>query len=86
MESFFEIGENYLIRTVTMTVTGKIKAIGAQEILLSDAAWIADTGRFHNAVKDSVFSEVEPFVEDVIVGRGGLVDATKIKNLPRTQK
>lgn len=54
-----------------MTVTGKLEKVFDNELLLSNAAWIADTGRFHNAVKDGSFDEVEPFVNDVIVGRGG---------------
>ena len=78
-ESIWEIGENYLIRTVTMTLTGKLKIIGDKELVLSDAAWIADTGRFSEALEDQdKFNEVEPFKNDVIVGRGSIVDASKI--------
>ena len=85
--SIWKIGKNYLVRTVTMTTTGKLKAVTEQELLFSDAAWIADTGRFSVSLKDSDnFSEVEPFVNDVIVGRNSIIDATEIIKLPREMK
>ena len=52
------------------------------ELILEDAAWIADTGRFSDAI-----NEVEPFPDGkVIVSRGALIDAVKINSLPREQK
>jgi hypothetical protein len=83
----YVIGENYFIRTVTMALTGKLKSVGAQELVLTDAAWIADTGRFMPAVASAEFSEVEPFPEgkEVIVGRAAIIDAVSIPLLPRTQ-
>jgi len=83
----FEIGKNYLIRTVTMIDTGRVVEVGPQEIVLEDAAWIADTGRFAGALQSVEFSEVEPFPEGrVILGRGALIDAIQIPSLPRKQK
>ena len=85
--SAWEIGENYLIRTVTMIDTGRVVAVTQQEIILEDAAWIADTGRFSEAVEKAEFGEVEPFPAGrVILGRGAIIDAVKIKTLPRRQK
>jgi hypothetical protein len=85
--SAWDIGENYLIRTVTMIDTGRLVAITAQELVLENAAWIADTGRFADAVEKAEFGEVEPFPAGrVIVGRGSIVDAVKIKTLPRSQR
>lgn len=70
------IGKAYLIRTVTMTLTGRIVAVYQQELELEDAAWIADTGRFHEALQHGTLNEVEPFPDSrVIVGRGSIVDA-----------
>lgn len=87
MEISFEVGEAYLIRTVTMYYTGRVKSITDYDIVLSDAAWIADTGRFHDALTSGELSEVEPFVDDVIVSRGSIVDATKWNHkLPMVQK
>lgn len=86
-DSPWEIGENYLTRTVTMTISGKLKAIYAQELVFEQAAWIADTGRFSEALEDQEkFNEVEPFKNDVIVNRGSIVDSTKILKLIRKLK
>lgn len=72
----FEIGKMYLIRTVTMYYVGRIKAVTDSDLVLEDAAWVADTGRFYDALKTGEVSEVEPFLDEVIVNRGALVDAT----------
>jgi len=85
---FWQVGGLYMIRTVTMIVTGKLVAIDDHEITLTNAAWIADTGRYAQAVESAEFAEVEPYpdIRDVAVGRGALVDAVQIPKLPRTQK
>ena len=76
------IGKKYFIRTVTMHLTGELVSVGPQELVLKDAAWIADSGRFNEAVKDiSKCNEVEPFTAPVIVGRGSIVDATEISSI-----
>ena len=84
----YKIGKNYLIRTVTMTLTGRVVSVGQQDIVLMDAAWIADTGRYANAVASADFNEVEPYPDgqEVIVGRASVIDATTIPSLPRKQK
>lgn len=54
------VGQELFIRTVTYHMTGKVvKRMGAF-IQLEDAAWIADSGRFNEAIKDGTLSEVEP--------------------------
>jgi hypothetical protein len=81
------IGRAYLIRTVTMIQTGRLVAVYEKELVLSDAAWIADTGRFADALIENKFSEVEPFPDGhVIVGRGAVIDAVEINVTPREQK
>lgn len=84
MDTPFKIGKNYLIRTVTMTLVGELTFVGDKELVLTKASWIADTGRFHNALKDGIEtlspSEIEPFLDDVIVGRGAIVDATEYRH------
>ena len=85
----FEVGENYFLRTVTHHFTGKLVAVHAMEIVLTQAAWIADDGRFADAVKEGKFNEVEPFPSDaeVIINRASLVDALKVAfKLPCSQK
>lgn len=83
----WEVGRIYLIRTVTMIDTGRLVAVTPQELVLEDAAWIADTGRFTQAVEKAEFGEVEPFPTGrVIIGRGSIIDAVQITLAPRLQK
>lgn len=83
----WEIGKIYLIRTVTMIDTGRLVAVTPHELVLEDAAWIADTGRFADALQSASFNEVEPFPAGrVIVGRGAIIDAVQIGTTSREQK
>lgn len=85
----YKIGQGYFIRTVTMSYTGIITAVHAQEIELSSACWIADTGRFHKALKGEWDSnaEHEPFPAPIGIGRGSIVDFCPINfNLPNEAK
>lgn len=83
----FEIGKLYFIRTVTMHLLGKLEWVGQQELRLSQASWVADSGRFHDALKTGKLNEVEPFIMPIIVGRGSIVDATEWSfDLPKEQK
>jgi hypothetical protein len=84
----WEIGKNYVIRTVTMIQVGKLLEVGDKELVLEDAAWVADTGRWKNFLHEGKTSEVEPFPDGtVIVGRGSIIDATIWKHeLLRNQK
>lgn len=85
--SAWKIGACYLIRTVTMIDTGRLVAVGEHELVLEDAAWIADSGRFSEVLLSYNFSEVEPFPDgQVIIGRGAIIDAVEIKTLPRQKK
>ena len=86
-DSHWEIGQPYMIRTVTMIDTGILVAVTPQELILEEAAWIPDTGRFADAVAKAEFGEVEPFPTGrIIIGRGALIDAVRIKLAPRGQK
>ena len=86
-DSHWKIGSPYLIRTVTMIDTGRLVAVTDKELVLEDAAWIADTGRFAEAVAKAEFGEVEPFPEGrVIIGRGAIIDAVTINKVNRSQK
>ena len=54
------IGGKFFFRTVTYHMVGKvIKRLGTF-LELEDASWVADSGRFMNAIKDGVLREVEP--------------------------
>lgn len=84
----WQVGDLLFIRTVTYAVTGRLVAIGKQELVFLDAAWVSDTGRYMGAVETGVFKEVEPYPHDrpVVVGRAAIIDATEIPQLPRDQK
>ena len=57
----FDVGKSYLIRSVTMYYTGRLASVTDTDLVLEDAAWIADTGRFATALKTGELNEVEPF-------------------------
>lgn len=54
------IGQAFFFRTVTYHLTGRVKKVIGNIVELEKAAWIADSGRFMNAIKDGKLSEVEP--------------------------
>lgn len=83
----YRVGEKYFIRTVTHHYTGELVAVFDGELVLKDAAWIADSGRFADALKSGNLSEVEPFPQgEVVIGRGAIVDASIWNHtLPTTQ-
>ena len=82
-----KVGEAVFIRTVTHHYTGRIVAVTDSDILLEDAAWIADDGRFFTALSTGVLNEVEPFPFGCAVGRGAIVDVSPWRHsLPKEQK
>lgn len=85
----FVIGRMYHIRTVTMAHAGLLIDVTRNELVLENASWIADSGKFSEALKDSKnYNEVEMFPAGsrVIIGRGALVDAVEINSLPSATK
>ena len=84
----WSIGKNYFIRTVTHHHTGRLVAVTQQELLMENAAWIANDGRFEQAVASGEFDEVEMFPKDkrIIIGRGSVIDAVELEILPTSQK
>jgi hypothetical protein len=83
----FEIGKAYLIRTVTMHYTGRVVEVTDSDVVLEEAAWIADTGRYSNSLVNGTLNEVEPYPGRVSVCRGAMVDFAEWKHpLPKVQK
>lgn len=70
----FAPGKSYFIRTVTYHILGKVEKISGNFLVLSDACWVADSGRFGKALKDGDLSEVE-FCGDAIVSISAIADA-----------
>lgn len=88
LDAPYTVGETYFIRTVTHYVTGRMVAVFPAELVLEDACWIADTGRFSVALKTGDLSETEPFPDGyVTIGRGAVIDACRWPHaLPRAVK
>ena len=83
----FTIGQNVFIRTVTLYYTGKVESVNAGFVRLTDAAWIADTGRFHDFLKEGKCNEFEGFIEPVNIPMGSIIDFSEWKHsLFRGQK
>lgn len=83
----FPVGEKFLIRTVTNYWTGEVVAQVENFLILSTAAWIADTGRFSDALKTGKLNEVEPVGGLVRVAIVSIVDAVEWTHaLPTDQK
>lgn len=86
---FFKKGKGYLIRTVTMIYTGEFIRFDGDHIIIKNAAWIPETERWADSVKDGKFSEVEPYPDDseVAVNRQACLDIVQVDwKLPREQK
>lgn len=85
----YKINKNYLIRTVTMIYTGKLKEIYEKELVFTNCCWIPETDRWKQACEKGKFSEVEPYPEkaEVIIGRDIILDAFVVNwKLPDKQK
>ena len=54
------VGEKFFFRTVTYHLTGRVKKVIGNILELENAAWIADSGRFMQAIKEGKLNEVEP--------------------------
>ena len=81
------VGQNVFVRTVTFHYTGRLSAYDDAHLELADAAWVADSGRFADALADGTLVEVEPYPGSVLVGRGAIVDVSVWDHpLPREQK
>jgi len=80
------IGKKFLFRTVTYHVVGQvIKRLG-NFLVLSSASWVADSGRFMQAIKDGTLNEVEP-VGQVFVNLETVTDFYPwVHALPTEQK
>lgn len=80
-------GKNVFIRTVTHHYTGRLAAVGEGFLLLEDAAWIPDDGRFTQALAEGTLNEVEPYPGECLINLGAVLDLSEwLHDLPRSQK
>lgn len=78
-------GDKVLIRTVTYFQAGEFVEMRDGFIHLKNASWVADTGRFTQAVAEAKFVEVEIFAKPVLVNVAAIIDITFLPNLPKVQ-
>jgi hypothetical protein len=77
-KKFWQIGEKYFIRSVTYHYVGRLVSIDDKELVLEAASWVADSGRWNEALMlTKPLSEVEQYPDPVLVARTAIVDATK---------
>ena len=70
----FGVGDEVLIRTVTMILLGRVRAIGLDNFVLEDGGWVADTARFGEMLATGKINEFERAPSWFLVGRGAVVD------------
>ena len=81
------VGKCYFFRTVSYHLVGRVKRIAFGEFLeLENSSWVADSGRFMQAIKHGALKEVEP-VGDAFLNLSSVTDFFPWKHeLPRDQK
>lgn len=86
-ESAIQVGSAYLIRTPTVYHLGRVVRVTSAEIVLDDAGWLADTGRFGECIAKGSYNEYEPMGSGVIVQRCNVCDMTPWRHaLPKETK
>ena len=82
-----EVGQAYLFRTVTHIELGQVESVNGDFVKLVKASWIADTGRYHNCLKNGTLNEVEPYPDYTVVNLSSLINfAPWNHELPTKQK
>ena len=76
------LGENVFIRTVTHHYCGKCVETTGMVVVLDNASWVADDGRFHEAMESGEYNEVEPYPAPIVVSLAAILDATTVPSLP----
>ena len=80
------VGEKWFFRTVTYHLVGEVKKIVGRFAHLKNASWIADSGRFNEAIKNGTLSEVE-YVGEAFINLDTVVDFFPwTHSLPKTSK
>ena len=80
------VGKKFFFRTVTYHVVGEVTKRFGTFVALKNASWVADSGRFMNAIKDGELNEVEP-IGSWNVNLASVVDFGLWKHaLPKEQK
>lgn len=84
----YEVGGTYLFRCVTYHYIGTVTYVGPMEIVLKNAVWVADSGKFDDALEKGTLTDYMHYREGdpVVLCRLSIVDATPWRNpLPPRQ-
>ena len=71
--NFFEIGKAYFFRGITYHWVGRIVAIDGSFLRLENASWVADSGRFGEAIAQGTLQEME-YTGDAYVNLSAMND------------
>jgi len=83
------VGQKLFIRTVTYHLVGRVEKVVGKFFQLEDASFIANSGRFHNALKDGFDenAEIEPTTVPTWVNIEAITDMFVWKHdLPKKQQ
>lgn len=87
----FEVGEAYFFRTVTYHTLGRVKKIVGNFLVLEEASWVADSGRFNEFINEGKIEnqsvEIEHLEINPVLSLTSVVDAFPWKfKLPNKTK
>lgn len=75
----FDVGTAYLFRTIGYHWLGKVASIRGKFLVLEDATWVADTGRYSESLSGKIAelssSELEPSPRPVVLNTDHITDA-----------
>ena len=71
----FVLGRQWVIVTPTLWYVGTLKSVTDQWLVLEQAAWLADTGRFSDFMKTGNTKELEPCNGPAVIGVGAVICA-----------
>jgi hypothetical protein len=79
-----KIGQNYLIRTMEGSYTGRVKAVTFTDVVLGEAASVRYLPPLHEVFRTGNFLMVDPFPDEVTISAAVIIDAAPWPNtLPR---
>lgn len=75
-ESMYVVGAKLFIRTLSYHYVGRVTFVGDTSVRLSDASWVADSGRFGAALSAGGLAESDRYPDGCEVSRSVIVDAS----------
>ena len=86
-DEFPLVGAKVFVRAVTYHYIGYARGVEGGFLVLEDASWVADSGRWADALATGVLQEVEPYPGTAYVNMAAIVDCSEWTHpLPREQK